>query len=214
MLVLLVLWPIALLFPAPVPFGLGQVFDRLRNLAAAVLMDTPWEVSPHLGFGGVSMAPLSAAAETLAIVLGLLAPCLLAFTIARPGWRRMLLLAGGAVLGFGATTLSTAMNFGPEHAFAWLGPTTLPALAIALAVGVALAWLPRRAAAGIALVVITALVALVAQAPTDPYYARACSAGSRAASSASTGSRNGSAGCGRTPPLPCLLARVAARRSD
>jgi hypothetical protein len=36
----------------------------------------------------------------------------------------------------------------------------------------ALAWLPRRVAAGLGLVVITAAVALVAQAPADPYFAQ------------------------------------------
>jgi hypothetical protein len=174
-IVLLLLWPIGLLFPQPVPFGLGQVFGRLRELAAAALADTPWELSPHLGLAGASLPPLSAAVETLTIVLGLLAPALLAYTIARPGARRVLLLAGGAALGFGAMTLSTAMNFAPEHALAWLQPTTLPALVVALVIGVALAWLPRRVAAGVALVVITALVALVAQAPTDPYYASSLS---------------------------------------
>ena len=176
-IVLLLLWPIGLLFPQPVPFGLGQVFGRLRELAAAALADTPWELSPHLanlGAAGASPAQ-TAVVETLTIVLGLLAPALLAYTIARPGMRRVLLLAGSAALGFGAMTLSTAMNFGPEHALAWLQPTTLPALAIALAIGVALAWLPRRVAAGVALVVVTALVALVAQAPTDPYYASSLS---------------------------------------
>jgi VanZ family protein len=170
-IVLLLLWPIGLLFPAPVPFGLGQVFDRLREFAATVLIDTPWEVSPHPGFGGALQPPLSAAEETFAVALGLLAPGLLAYTVARPGLRRVLLLVIGVLLGFGATTLSTALNFGPEHAMAWIGPTVPPALAIALTVGVGLAWLPRRAAAGVALVVITALVAVVAQAPTDPYYA-------------------------------------------
>ncbi len=34
-----------------------------------------------------------------------------------------------------------------------------------------LAWLPRRAAAALGLIVLTSMVALVSQAPTDPYYA-------------------------------------------
>jgi len=38
-------------------------------------------------------------------------------------------------------------------------------------VGLLLLRMPRRGAAGLGLVVVTALVALVAQAPTDPYYA-------------------------------------------
>jgi hypothetical protein len=43
-----------------------------------------------------------------------------------------------------------------------------------LAVG--LAFVPRRVAAGLGLVALTALVALVAQAPIDPYYAESLQA--------------------------------------
>ena len=48
---------------------------------------------------------------------------------------------------------------------------TLPALLCALALAGALAFAPRRAAAAVGLVVLTALVALVTQAPSDAYYA-------------------------------------------
>jgi hypothetical protein len=72
-------------------------------------------------------------------------------------------------VGFATTTLSAVLNFGPSHALAWLTPATLPGLAGGLVLAVATAWLGRRLAAGLALVATTALVALVAQAPADPY---------------------------------------------
>ena len=118
-----------------------------------------------------SLRLLSPAAETLAIALGLLAPCLLAFSVAQAGWRRLVLPLGAALLGFGATTLSTALNFGPEHMLAWQTRAVAPALVLGLVAAAACAWLPRRAAAGLGLVVLTALATLVAQAPADPYYA-------------------------------------------
>jgi VanZ family protein len=171
-LVLLLLWPIGLLFPAPVPLGLGQVGGRLRELAVAALEGTPWaDASATWAAPAIERAPLSPPAELVAIGLGLLAPCLVAFTAARPGWRRVLLAFGAAALGFAATTLSTALNFAPEHALAWLTPVTLPALAAGAAVAALCAPIGRRMAAGLGLVVLTALVALVAQAPADPYYA-------------------------------------------
>ncbi len=43
-LVLLALWPFALLFPAAVPLGLGQVLERLESFAADWLQDTPFLV--------------------------------------------------------------------------------------------------------------------------------------------------------------------------
>ena len=175
-LALLLLWPFGLLFPAPVPFGLGQVWPRLLDAAAAL---GAWsEGVPWLAAWVPTMAPLAAPAARLSplaeialTALGLLAPCLLAFTVALPGWRRLALVVGAAVLGLASTTLSTALNFGPQHALGWLTPATLPALGAAVLLAALAAGAPRRAAAALGLVAITALVVLSAQAPSDPYFA-------------------------------------------
>jgi VanZ family protein len=177
-LVLLLLWPLGLLFPAPVPLGLGQLWHRVRDAVEAALEGTPWaDAAAEWMVSGVpAVQPLAPATEGLAIVLGLLAPCLVAYAATRPGWRRLGLALGAAVLAFCATTLSTALNFGPDHALTWLGPVTLPALGLGLFVAVLCAPLSRRLAAGLGLVALTALVAIVAQAPADPYYAESLQA--------------------------------------
>ena len=171
-LLLLLLWPIGLLFPTPVPLGLGQVLVRLQELAAEALAGTPWSAwTEDWADASVAMTPLTRGSEVLTILLGLLAPCLVAYTIVRPGWRRAVTVPGAAALGFATTTLSTALNFGPQHALAWLTPPALPGLLAGAIAGLVLLRVPRRGAAGLGLVVVTALVALVAQAPTDPYFA-------------------------------------------
>jgi VanZ family protein len=176
-IVLLLLWPIGLLFPAPVPLGVGQVGQRLRDLFVGALEGTPWsDAVAAWAVPAAERAPLSPPAELGAIALGLLAPCLVAFTASRPGWRRVLLALGAVVLAIASTTFSTALNFAPEHAFAWLTPVTLPALATGFALAAVCAPIGRRMAAGLGLVVLTALVALVAQAPSDPYYAESLQA--------------------------------------
>jgi VanZ family protein len=171
-LALLLLWPVGLLFPAPVPLGVGQVGQRLQDMAADVLEGTPWaDAAAEWALQPVHKAALSPPSELVAIALGLLAPCLVAFTAARPGWRRVLLAVGAGALGFVAMTLSTALNFAPEHSLAWLTPVTLPALGLGVLLAGLCAPIGRRTAAGLGLVVLTALIALVAQAPSDPYYA-------------------------------------------
>lgn len=174
---LLVLWPVGLLFPAPVPFGLGQVWPRLRDALAAWLQDSsiaewlnPWLQSD------TDASQLSPASEFVAIALGLLAPCLVAFAISRPGWRRTLLAMSAVAVGFGATTLSTALNFGPQHALAWRTPTSMAALIAGLTVALLLAWSPRRAAAAVGLMVLAALVSVIGQAPADAYFAESLQA--------------------------------------
>lgn len=176
-LALLLLWPVGLLFPMPLPLGLGQVLGRLQELLLTLLQGTYAEAWAIENLGGASDAGyLSPLGELSVVVLGLLAPCLVGLTIAQRGWRRLVLVLGASVLGFSATTLSTALNFGPQHALAWATPMALTALLIGSALAAMLAVLPRRAAAGLGLVALSALVVLVAQAPADPYFAESLQA--------------------------------------
>lgn len=169
-LALLLLWPLGLLFPPSLPLGLGQVLPRVNATLAEWLLDTPfegWIEAPAEQL----WVPLSPGGEVMAIALGALAPVWVAYSVARPGWRRLGLLAGAVALGFGATTLSTALNFGPEHALAWVTAPVVPGIVVALLLAAALAWLPRRGIAGLGLVALTVLLAMVNQAPADPYFA-------------------------------------------
>ena len=177
---LLVLWPIGLLFPTAVPFGLGHVLGRIQPLVADLLQGTPaeswtagWADAAAQQSESVALSPGSALAI---IVLGLLAPCLVAFTIAAPGWRRAVLVVGATLLGCATMTLSTALNFGPQHAFAWSTPEAVQGILVGVAAAVLLSVLPLRVAAGFGLIALTALVMLVAQAPADPYFAQSLSA--------------------------------------
>ena len=170
-LALLLLWPFGLLFPPPLPFGLGQVVARLRELGADMLAGTPWDGWLQPPGGPHSGTPLAPAGELLGIVAGLLGPTLLAYAITRPGARRLVLLGGAMLLGVSVTTLSTALNFGPDHAFAWLTRPVAPALALTAAIALPLAWAPGRVAAAVALLAISAGLAVVNAAPSDAYYA-------------------------------------------
>jgi len=171
---LLALWPVGLLFPTPVPFGLGQVGERLRETLAGWLQDVPWAATAHalLATPAPPETPLRPLTEALIVACGLLTPCLLAYTVVAPGWRRVALALGAVVLGVGGMSLSALLNFGPAHALAWLTPAALPGLALGMGAALTLAPLPRRLAAGVGLVAITGLVVGVAQAPADPYFAQ------------------------------------------
>jgi VanZ family protein len=172
-LALLLLWPIGLLFPLPVPLAEGQVLARIQELIAAAVEGTP--AAPWFdGWADATLesSALSPAGEFALIALGLLAPCMVAFTVSRSGWRRIVLVFGAAALACFTTTLSTALNFNPQHMLAWSTPQALAALAFAIVLASLLSIAPRRAAAGIGLMALTALVTVVAQAPSDPYFAQ------------------------------------------
>ena len=171
---LLLLWPLGLLFPTPVALGLGHVWEPMSEVvheaATRLAGVAPW--LQWLDTGPVHAARLSAPAEVLAVALGLWGPCLLTYSMARPGVRRVWLVLGASALAFGVTTLSTALNFGPQHALAWCTSTSLAGLGLGGVLALLTLGSGRRMAAGLGLVAITAGLAMVAQAPADPYYAQ------------------------------------------
>ncbi len=172
-LVLLVLWPVGLLFPAPVPLGLGQVGERLREALATVLEDVPWASGLHQAMASPLLhdAPLHPAGEVLLVALGLLAPCFVAYAVVAPGWRRLVMVLGALLMATVGMTLSTLLNFGPQHALSWLEPRAWPGLLLGALAAAAAMPLSRRLAAALGLMVLTGLVFGLAQAPSDPYFA-------------------------------------------
>ena len=100
-------WPLALLFPAAVPFGLGQVLERLEAALTDVLADTPF--LEWLPVRETALDPLSPSGELLCVMLGLLAPCLLGYCVIRSVGRRALLAFMVVAVGTTLTALSSAL---------------------------------------------------------------------------------------------------------
>lgn len=214
-LALLLLWPLGLLFPTPVPLGLGQVWPRLQEGLLALLEGSPAFdlLAPWLEADG-SLEPLSAGQELATVSLGLLAPCMIALAIAQPGWRRLVLVSGAALLGLAATTLSTALNFGPDHALAWRTANATAGVALGTLLALLSVLLPRRMAAGIGLVALSGLVALVAHAPADPYFADSLQAWEQGRFIRFHGAAQWVGWLWPYAALAYLLSRVAARGED
>jgi VanZ family protein len=170
---LLVLWPVGFLYPSTVPFGQGVSWERLQEAAYDLLSDHP--LAPWFDWLWASLGetttPMSLAAEGFAVALGLLGPCLVAFAIARPGWRRAAIVPVAVAVGLAANTLSAALNFGPVHALGWVTPTVPIGLAFGAVLALACVFIGPRPAAALGLVALSVNVALVAGAPSDPYYA-------------------------------------------
>jgi hypothetical protein len=168
-LVLLALWPVGLLFPAPVAFGLGQVYERLEESVADWLQGTPW--LEWLPLREVELQPLLQIAEVLCVMLGLIVPCLLAFSVVRTLQQRM--VAMGVLLGVGflASALSAALTYGPVHAWDWTSTEVRAGLAAALFAAALSTLLSRRACLATALVGLAWQLALLNNSATDAYFA-------------------------------------------
>ena len=137
-LVLLAMWPLALLFPAAVPFGLGQVQERLEAALADALLDTPF--LNWLPVRDIELQPLVPGAELLCVLLGLLIPCLLGYCIIRSTVRRVLFVLLVFAFGVATTALSAALSYGPEHAWAWLSLPVKAGIGMALFIVSVLLW--------------------------------------------------------------------------
>ena len=145
-LVLLALWPAAVLYPASVPFGLGQFRERLGawfpgfdgvTIGGEVYLSglTDWVLA--------SPPPLSLYSEILAMTLAVAAPCLLAMTAARTQKGRWIAAVAVLLVAIMMGFVSGVLTFGPERAAAWWRPGVSQALLLTTLVMFIVSTLPR-----------------------------------------------------------------------
>lgn len=168
-LVLMALWPIGLLFPAPVAFGMGQVFERIEEGLAEMLDGTPF--LGWLPVRDMELQPLLPGQEVMCVALGALVPCLLGYSVIRHRGRRALFALLALLAGVAVTALSAGLSYGPVNAWSWVHPPVQLGLWGAL-IGAALALsLPGRVIVPLLMVVLAAQVVLLNTAPQNPYFA-------------------------------------------
>ena len=169
-LVLMAMWPVALLFPVSVPLGLGQVWERVEDALTSAFEATPFE--NWIPLRAFELEPLLPGAELLCVMLGLLVPCLLGFGVIRQAGQRLMYLSVLLGLALGGSALSAALSYGPVHAWAWL---TLPVM-LGLGFGVlgGLVFLPFSARTAWAFLLLSVLVqqSLLNQSPESAYFAQ------------------------------------------
>jgi VanZ family protein len=164
LLLLVALWPITQLYPAPMLFGTGDMREPLGDVVSA--LGGTWPTLEHWDFGVAEFVLAEAfvvAAATLAVGLAFAS----AMRPAAPRGGLIVALLATALL---AKTLSHGLYFGPERALAWLTPGAFGGLSIGtLSVLAASAgpapWLPR-----FALVALGAALAGANLIPHNPYY--------------------------------------------
>jgi VanZ family protein len=167
-MVLLALWPMALLFPTSVPLGLGQVLERLESALVEWLAGTPF--LDWLPMRDIELQPMLPGTQMVCVWLGALVPCLLGYCVIRGGRRRALCALVVLALAVAATALSAALSFGPVHAWDWLSVPAQLGLGAALASAALLLFSSRRLAAALALLSLGVELGLLNQASSGPYF--------------------------------------------
>lgn len=169
-LALLALWPPALLFPVAVPFGLGQILERLEAALVQEMQGSP--LLDLLPLREVELQPLLPINEVLCVAMGVLLPCLLAYSVLRQTHQRLAMAATLLALGLLGSALSAALTYGPAHAWDWVGSEVLlgGVLAVLACLGLCLA--PARVCLVLMLVLLVWQLALLNNASADVYFAQ------------------------------------------
>ncbi|MDO5654115.1 MAG: VanZ family protein [Brachymonas sp.] len=167
-ILLVLLWPWALLYPQPLPFGLGQVQERLETWLGRQLTGTPF--IEWVPLHAIEYQPLLDWQIALVVALGAWLPVLLLFDGLR-SWRQrlpfaLLLVAAGA----GAYGLGTALAYGPQFAWDWLGRAAQNGLMLAGVLILVCAALPRWLNKLLLLLALLAQLVLVNGAGVSAYY--------------------------------------------
>lgn len=169
-LVLLALWPPALLFPLSVPLGLGQVLERFGLTLANALHDTPfldwWPLRD------IELQPMAPNAEVVAVALGGLIPCLIGYCVIRGLAHRVVFMLLLLLTGVFFTALSAALSYGPEHVWSWLDMPARAGFLGATLLMLLTLWVPSRTAAALALLSLAVQLTLLNRAPDGPYFAQ------------------------------------------
>ena len=169
-LVLLALWPLALLFPASVPFGLGQVLERAEPMLSSLLSSlpgAPWLTPPH-----TELLPMPPATAFVCVALGALIPCLLGYCVIASMQRRLLFLIVALGVGIAVTALSAALSFGPARAWAWMSLPVQAGWVLALLLALLLLPLRARGCAALLLLALALHLSLLNQAPVGSYFSQ------------------------------------------
>lgn len=167
--VLLALWPLALVYPTSVPFGLGQVWYRLEGTLYAWAEGSfmqPWLPVP------LPEPPLSPLTEAIVVALCVWAPLLLGYAVLRRVGQRLLFMLLALTLVLGALLLSASLTWGPGHAWAWLTPAASLGLSFAVSLALLSLALGHRAAAVLSLLAWVLALTLLNRAPAVPYFAQ------------------------------------------
>jgi hypothetical protein len=107
----------------------------------------------------------------LCVALGVLVPCLLAYSVMRLVARRAVVAALLLALGVGVTAMSAALSWGPAHAWSWLSLPVRLGLLGGMVLALLMLKLPRRGCAALVLLGLVLQLVLLNQAPASPYFA-------------------------------------------
>lgn len=167
-LILVLIWPWALLYPQPVAFGLGHVQERLENWLGNQLAGSP--LVEWLPWHAIEPQPLLHWQVLLVVAIAVWLPCLLLY-LAVPHWKHRLPIAIVIlIVGVLAHALGHALARGPENAWGWLWQPVQHGLLLGAACAVLSGFAPRWLSKLLILLLLLIQLPLLNDAAISAYY--------------------------------------------
>lgn len=168
-LLVLLLWPLALLYPTSVPYGLGQVWFHLE---ATLIELTQGSLLEGWIPQSAPLPPLSPLTEAVVVALCVWAPQLLGFAILRRLLHRLVFALLSIPVVLGASVLSASLTYGPQHAWVWLTQPASLGLIFALAMTLFSLSIGHRTAAVLSLLAWSFALGWLNRAPEVAYFSQ------------------------------------------
>ncbi|HEY1148351.1 MAG TPA: VanZ family protein [Pseudoduganella sp.] len=168
-LVLVALWPLAMIYPQPFLFGLGQLLPILSEWLSE-LLETDLDLTAYVRPDVVLSVEQYWLSETIVTACGMVGGgltllCLLRKTAPRGVLVALLVLAAVAV-----KTVATALLFSPDNAFIWVTPGAQGGFLIGAIMLAGLGFAPHQSQRRLAAAALLLSLLIINTTPINPYF--------------------------------------------
>jgi len=168
-LVLVLLWPLAQIYPQNYLFGNGQILTTLSEWLSEWL-DSDIDLVALLRGGDGMAVEQFWLSETIITACGMTGAILTLLCLTRRGAPKLALILALAGMGALVKTLASSLFFAPENALVWLTPGAEGGFLIGLIMLAGLAFAPQVAQRRLAVVTLLLALIVVNTTPANPYF--------------------------------------------
>jgi len=169
-LILVMLWPLAQIYPQGYLLGLGQLIPTLSNWLT-VYLDSPIDLGEVLRQGINLTVEQYWLSETIITCFGLIGAVLILLCLLQPQAPKARLVTLLIFITLSIKSLAFALLFKPVNAYSWFSPGAQAGLILGCLMLYGLAFTPARAQRHLAIFMLVISLLVINFVPANPYFA-------------------------------------------
>jgi VanZ family protein len=166
-LVLVALWPLAMIYPQPFLFGLGQLLPILSEWLGA-LLDTEIDLTAFVRPDAMLSVEQYWLSETIVTACGMVGGGLTLLCLLRKTAPRGVLVT--LLVAVAVKTVATGLLFSPDNAFIWITPGAQGGFLIGAIMLAGLAFAPHQSQRRLAAAALLLSLLIINTTPINPYF--------------------------------------------